>query len=519
MNQLARKGMVSFNEIKKAGIHFYIVKAVRSLLILLCIWSVAGCAGSAKNYNPNKKFAPAQLQEDAGILWQTFQQCHPSLYWFTPKDSLDPVFEKMIASLNDSLTELQFRTRISPVVALIRCGHTSVRASKAAMRFRDKMKKPFFPLQVKTWNGDSMIVLANAFRKDSILVRGTSIQTINGKTVKTIVDSMCHFISADGLHNNFKYQLISNNFPAWYKTIFGLSNEYELQVTTQNGIQQTVSIKNFDPVREDSARLAQKQKQGRLIPTRPPGKIHRLDEDRKLTIDTARSLAIMELNTFSHAHLRSFFRRTFKKLERQHVRNLAIELRENGGGNILNSTKLSRYISDHPFKVADTVAAKSLKFPYPSLVKNGLIFKIQSWFVTSRKNDGRLHYRMYERKTFSPYVKRHFYGQVFILTGGFTFSASTLFIDPLKGQKNVTVIGEETGGGAYGNTAVNVPDLTLPNTGIRVRLPLYRLVVNKDLPHNGHGIIPDILVPPSSWHLAHRVDPKMLKVYELVKGK
>ena len=120
---------------------------------------------------------------------------------------------------------------------------------------------------------------------------------------------------------------------------------------------------------------------------------------------------------------------------------------------------------------------------------------------------------------FKPYAKRHYNGQVYIMTGGFTFSASTLFINPLKGQKNVTVVGEETGGGAYGNSAVNVPDIKLPNTNVRVRLPLYRLVANKDLPHNGHGILPDIYVPPTSWHLARRVDPKMMKVYELVKEK
>lgn len=489
------------------------------MVILTCLF--AGCAGPEKSFYPDKKYSPAQLQEDAGVLWQTFQQCHPSLYWYTPKDSLDHTFEIMISSLTDSLTEMQFRSRLAEAVAMIRCGHTSVRSSKAANRYRDKSKKPFFPLQVKTWSGDSMIVLANAFRKDSILVRGTSIQTINGKPVKEIVDTICRFISADGLHNSFKHQLISNNFPAWYRAIIGLSNQYELAVTTPNGVHKTIVIKNFDPVFEDSLRLVQNKEQPlQIVPAKQNPKIKhkRIEEDRKLTIDTSRSLAIMELNTFSHAHLPGFFRRTFKKLEHFHIKNLAIELRENGGGNIINSTRLTRYFSNHSFKVADTVAAKSLKYPYPSLVKNGFIFKVQSWFVTSRKSDGRLHYRMYEKKIFSPYTKRHFDGQVYIMTGGFTFSASTLFISPLKGQKNITVIGEETGGDAYGNTAVNVPDLTLPNTGVRVRLPLYRLVVNKNLPHDGHGIMPDIYVPPSSWHLAHRIDPKMIKVYELLKN-
>lgn len=487
----------------------------RAALALLLIVFLLSCAGGKKAYDPQTKFSPAQLQEDAAVLWQTFSQCHPSLYWFNPKEIIDPAFENLPSLLQDSLTEAQFRNVLAREVALIRCGHTSIRPSKRAARYRENTRRPFFPLQVKTWRSDSMIILSNLFRNDSILVRGTSIQTINGLPVGVITDSICRFISADGLHNNFRYQLISNNFPAWYKSIFGLSDTYTLAVTRLNGKKDTVVIKNFDPRHEDSLT----GRRNAMIVSRPSQKPRRLEEERRLVIDTARNLAIMELNTFSHAQLPHFFRKTFRQLKEQQVKNLVIELRENGGGNIINSTRLSRYIAAHKFKVADTVAAKSFKYPYPAAINTGFIYRVQSWFVTSKKSDGRYHYKMYERKYFKPYTKHHFDGNVFILTGGFTFSASTLFINPLIGQPNVKIVGEETGGGAYGNTAVNVPDITLPNTGVRVRLPLYRLVANKDLERDGRGIIPDIIVPPSSWFLAKRIDPKMAKVYELIAAQ
>ena len=492
-------------------------KLVLPILSFYLLFMLTGCSVSNVSYDANHKFSPAELQEDSKVLWQTLQEVHPSLYWYNSKDSVDAAFNNLPAMLTDSLTEAQFRNVLAQKVALVRCGHTSIRSSKAASKSREGIKKPFFPLQVKTWAGDSMIVLANAFRQDSVLTRGTSIHRINDLPVRTIVDSICRFISADGLHNNFRYQLISNNFPGWYRAIFGIAENYKLDITATNGDNKTVYIKNFDPIIEDS--IAGKKPGGNEVMHRIPERHYRYENDRKLTIDTARHLAIMDLNTFSHAKLPSFFRKSFRKLKKENIENLVIELRENGGGNIINSTRLSRYLSDHPFKVADTVAAKSFKYPYPSQVKNGFIYKLQSWFVTSRRDDGRLHYRMYEKKYFKPYTKNHFDGKVFLLTGGFTFSASTLFINPLVHQENITIIGEETGGGAYGNTAVNVPDLTLPNTGIRVRLPLYHLVVNKNLPHNGRGIIPDILVPPSSWHLARRIDPKMMKVYELIGSK
>ena len=57
-----------------------------------------------------------------------------------------------------------------------------------------------------------------------------------------------------------------------------------------------------------------------------------------------------------------------------------------------------------------------------------------------------------------------------MLSGGNTFSASTLFIQAVKKQPNVTVVGEESGGGAYGNNAWLIPDITLPIT--KVQIPL-----------------------------------------------
>lgn len=479
---------------------------------LCLVLLLSGCAASHNVYNPEKKFSPAALRADAAILWQTFQQCHPSLYWYTSKDSVDNAFAQLSASLTDSLTEPQFRMRLAKTVAVIRCGHTSIRASKPAAGYRDKRMALTFPLQIKTWEADSMVVLSNAFRGDSNLVRGVAIRAINGRTVRQMLDTIFQFMSADGWHDSFKFQLLSNNFPAWYKSVFGLSPQYSIDITTIEGKPLTVNIKNFSQAEADSLRKVNPRMEQMVPAPRPP----RYEAERKLTIDTARSLAIMELNTFSRARLPRFFRKSFKTLRELGIKNLAIELRENGGGNIMNSTRLAQYISNHPFKVADTVAAKSLKYPRPGLVKNGFIYKLQNWFVASRRADGRLHYRLYERKFFKPWQKNHFDGQVYILTGGFTFSASTLFINPLKGQKNVTVIGEETGGGAIGNTAVNIPDLKLPNTGVRVRLPLYRLVVSSSIPHDGHGIQPDIFVPPTSFHLRYRIDPKMMKVYELV---
>jgi C-terminal processing protease CtpA/Prc len=83
----------------------------------------------------------------------------------------------------------------------------------------------------------------------------------------------------------------------------------------------------------------------------------------------------------------------------------------------------------------------------------------------------------------------------------------------------VTLVGEETGGGYYGNTAWMIPDVTLPVTGIRFRLPRFRLVVDSTREKNGRGVMPDVLVLPSVEALSKGEDFKTAKAKELIRLK
>jgi hypothetical protein len=89
----------------------------------------------------------------------------------------------------------------------------------------------------------------------------------------------------------------------------------------------------------------------------------------------------------------------------------------------------------------------------------------------------------------------------------------------LKGQRNVTLVGEETGGGYYGNTAWMIPDVTLPKTRVRFRLPRFRLVVDGSRQKDGRGVLPDVLALPSIEALSKGQDFKTAKAKELIRLK
>jgi len=82
------------------------IKFYSTLLLILPVLFFS-CA-TTKNYNPNKKYSAQQLQQDYTLLRNILEKKHPSLYWYTPKDSMDMYFEKYYGYIKDSMTEQQF---------------------------------------------------------------------------------------------------------------------------------------------------------------------------------------------------------------------------------------------------------------------------------------------------------------------------------------------------------------------------------------------------------------------------
>ena len=140
-------------------------------------------------------------------------------------------------------------------------------------------------------------------------------------------------------------------------------------------------------------------------------------------------------------------------------------------------------------------------------------------FLSHKEDDGKYHFGFWERHTFTPKRRNHFDGDVYVLINGLTFSASSLFCNSVKGQKNITLVGEETGGGWYGNSGIMIPDIILPRTKLRVRLPFFRIVQYNHVAVKGTGVIPDIYIKPVYEDVVHDVDTKMKRVKEIISVK
>ncbi len=470
----------------------------------------ASCSVS-KNYNADKKYPKEILQQDYTLLRNILEQKHPSLYWYTSKDSMNYYFDKYYQSISDSMTELQFGWKVlAPLTNKIHCGHTSFSMSKGWSKFIKNKRIPSFPLYLKIFK-DTMVVTANLNRRDSVIKPGMLITSINGVKNQQLIKQMFGSMVQDGYEDNVNYIRLSASFPYFHRNIFGIYKTYSIGYVDAKGIERKTliplqgiasdtltKIKNFPPPKKQKVTRRDK-----------------LENIRSLQIND--TISIMTVNSFSKGFLKSFFRRSFRSLKKDKAKNLVIDLRSNGGGDIYNYAALTKFIRSTNFKVADTAVSIAKNFaPYSKYIKSGFFNNIGLLFFNKKKNEGRFHFGYWERKVMKPKKKNRFEGNVYVLTNGLTFSASSLFCNAVKGQSNVTLVGENTGGGWHGNSGIIIPNITLPNTKLKVRLPFFRLVQYEHVAKTGSGVIPDIYIGPTVESTRNGVDRKMEFVKQLI---
>ena len=116
--------------------------------------------------------------------------------------------------------------------------------------------------------------------------------------------------------------------------------------------------------------------------------------------------------------------------------------------------------------------------------------------------------------------KPTFEGKVWILINGGCFSTTAEFLSQAHYHRRATFIGEESGGGYYGNTSGVVPALTLPNTKLIVYVPLVTyFVAVGGYKAAAHGVLPDHPIRYTIEELLAGTDKELALALELARGK
>ncbi|WP_299114161.1 S41 family peptidase [uncultured Winogradskyella sp.] len=457
---------------------------LKSLIILLSFSACGQISSNQKGISNDVKIESNYLVKDLETLKLWIEKAHGDPYRFTSKEALDSQFvlakKKVLA--NKQITANAFAGIVMPIIAELRDGHAQV-----FLPDLDKIEgNIIFPLKFIFINNKPHVI--SVFFKNDKVEIGSEILEINGQNVTSFFNEIIPYLHRDGNIENVRYRRLQNQI-YFTKVMIALGKAkatYVLKLKTREGKIITTSISGLSQLEYNSKKSKDKASTTALTYKR---------------IDTIESTSIIDINSFNpHYYQKGKFYQKIDSImnivQKDDISNLIIDLRNNNGGEDSYVMYLLRYILNDGFAMSSEVTFSQNDYKF---LPDGKHWDIDpKCFKPNDKGSYDATEFLWEEYptlgTFLPF-KTRFGGKLVVLINAFTFSAASDFAAQLQFHKRATFVGEETGGSRIGNVSGYVPTLDLPNSQVKINLPLMSI---KNPFFNSHfsdrGVIPDYML-------------------------
>lgn len=468
----------------------------RNWLLVMMIFTITTSTSviAQKQYDPEKLFSVDQLKEDFLFTKTALEKYHPGLFWYVNKERFDAFSDSLLATIDHPMTEIELYNVILPMFQIVREKHGEVFLSdKGHERFKNEVKR--FPFSLRCI--DSRLFINKNGSSDTTLVRGTELLTINERSSESIISEMKRRLISDGYNTTgiVRYD-IEDEFSYHYYLNINQKEEFKLQIRRigKTEIEDTYVSGEKRNVYDDRISKSQKEKK------KYPLEFQILDSlnTAVFTLDTFTSNKESNQLGLSTA---DYISTVFEQLQaKPHIKNLIIDVRQNGGGDPNSGILLLSYLSDQ---------------------KNRFFKSIErsNWAWNFKKGSTGTYFG---QKMYSDILKpkdERFTGNVYLLTGGKTYSLGSLFAASVANFTNAVVIGEETGGGYHGSTGGTSKKKNTPNTKLNLMIPQIRFLLNVTGQPEGRGLLPDHEVLSTYDDFLHGKDTEMEYTLELIRQR
>lgn len=476
-------------------------KYVSVFFCIICL----GCYAQKKSFDIGTKYTVAQVLADIDYTEKYLTKFHPDPFRYISKDSLHAFVSGIKARIDTPLTEMQLRFWIKQIVVKIGCGHTDVSSSKAYANAIKTLNRPIFPLNTFVVDTNRLFVLNN-LSKDSTIKTGDEIVSIDNRPVPKILKRIYSTYTTDGYNETYKKRGIRYDwFKYYYSFCYGFHTPYKVGIKNETGGIRNHTVNAISSLK-DTVMLPKKDSVNCLFKTK---------KCRYYITGDQKQIAVIDIDGFSGRHWRRFMRRSFKDIKKKRISNLVIDVRDNGGGQIALGMNFLSYLVHQPTTLSFDRKPNLLPLnfrlkmdPFTRITPLLFCFRFQDF-----PKNGRLRHYIFTL----PKHRNAYIGNTYVLINGKSFSMSCIAAAYLKYKGKATIIGEETGGNVAGSNAVINGKLILPNSKVKILVPIYHIYHHLDVENNGHGIMPDYPTFYDKEAVLNGVDVDLNKVKELVK--
>jgi hypothetical protein len=422
----------------------------------------------------------ADARADVALMRRALETIHPGLYRYQSRATIDAAFARLERATEQPIETLALHREIALMLATIHCDHTKAELPDRVAEFR-RSHPTHLPLRFRLIEG-RMIVTATDGQPGAPPV-GAELLRIDGMAVPALLLKLAPAVAYDGDTDQAiavkladDSDLTGDDFNEYYPSFFGFPDRWTLAWKAV-GAREAKTVE-LAPIAFD-----------RWTRLDPPGARYRSEFYNGITWRMAGKVARLRIDTFVNyrnpVQPTAFLGGFFAAMRAAGTEHLILDLRNNGGGSEDVSVALARYLFDKPFVWSKPARYKAIRY-------GDLPDHIESWgnrdalfnppeAAFDRTPDG-----WFERRPdpaadetdddistipHLPAAADRFAGKLTILTGPNNGSGATRTIAQMKERRGAVLVGEDTSGSAEGPTAGHIFLLTLPHSGIKVRVP------------------------------------------------
>ena len=481
----------------------------------------------------DEPFSTRKMKKDLEVFKEIRLKANSGLYKYRTKQQIDSIYNWAEKEINNLSTYRDFYNLISELSDYEGSLHNNTKFPEKRIAAIKSEKSGYFPFPVKIVENK---VLLN-FQTDNIPL-GTEIISINNREISDIIPNTYKFYTTDGINKTGKQIGINGSFSKYYRYLFGLKNEFKIIFKTKNSdIQKSAIVKSVGNTDYRKNFKNRHSKSFDRLQHEDPSE-NEIYSYKQIDKNTG----ILTINSFhiggneesaEHKIYKKWLDSIFVNIKNKGIKNLIVDVRNNGGGTDPNDLITYSYLTLRKFQESKQVwisfnkipLLKYYDSPIPAFLRPLGVGKFnryfQKRFPTEKGGKYLINKETNEMKVREP-NKNAFMGNIYLLISPRVASAGSLFSAMVAGNENTVTIGEEAMGGYYGHNGHTYFGDILPKSKILTEFSVDN--IEQDVPEKSNqfynrGIIPDYNVKQTFEDFLNNVDTQMNFTLKLINKK